>query len=174
MSSNKSASRLQQLLPQLFEPNIAAGEPYLRFQLTATMTALMSMAQVQESLVVDAEQITSLPNLPQFVVGMMSSRNRVFSVVDLESLLMLPSASNTSRQFHVVVLQTSGAEAETNVLVGIAVKRILGITRLIDRQIQSTTEAFSSNLSEYLCGSVVEAETIPVFDSKKITEAISS
>lgn len=179
MSSNTSASRLQELLPQLFQSNLASGEPYLRFQLTETMSALISMQQVQESLVVAADKITPLPNMSESIIGMMNSRNRVFCVVDLGKILMLPSASIASRQYHVVVLQVSQAEisqveSDSDLLVGIAVRGIQGTTRLSANQIQSSVQSLSSNLIPYLSGCVMEENIVPVFDPGAIALAISA
>ena len=162
MSTSSSASRLQELLPQLFQANLPPGEPYLRFQLTMEMTALMSMKQVQESLLVAAEQITPLPNMPPSVIGMMGSRNHVFCVIDLAQML-LRSPLGSFREYHVVVLQTSQTAgfqtaSEQEILLGVAVHRIQGITRLTSEQLQSPIEDFPDTLTPYLCGCVVEDE----------------
>lgn len=177
MSSNTSVSRLEKLLPQLFEAKLSVGEPYLRFQLTETMSALISMKQVQESLVVAAEKITPLPNMPESIIGMMSSRNRVFCVVDLEQILKLPSTSISSRQYHLIVLQVSAestqAESESDLLVAIAVRRIQGTTRLSTNQIQSSVQSFPSKLIPYLSGCVSEDNIVPVFDPQAIATRIA-
>jgi hypothetical protein len=53
-----SLSRLQELLPQLFQTHQLPGDVYLRLQLTAEITALLSVEQVKESILANAEQIT--------------------------------------------------------------------------------------------------------------------
>jgi twitching motility protein PilI len=176
MSTSTSASRLQELLPQLFQANLPPGEPYLRFQLTAEMTALMSMERVRESLFVSAELITPLPNMPESVIGIMSSRNHVFCVIDLAQMLMLPSTLISSRQYHVVVLRVSRNTISPNsyeeILLGIAVNRIQGITRLTSEKITSPRGDFPPSLTPYLRGCLVEKEKqVLVLDFQAIATA---
>ena len=177
MSTPTPRSRLQELLPQMFHATQLPGEPYLRFQLTAEMKALLSMEHVQESLLVPAGQITRLPNMPDHVMGLMSSRERVFCTLDLDRLLGLRSSSVYSRQYHVVVVRVPQCDSqqfssEQELLLGIAVSRILGITRLISENLQLPIGDFSSNLKPYLRGYVVEKEErLVVLDTQAITTA---
>lgn len=176
MSTSTPLSRLQELLPQLFQANQLRSEPYLRFQLTAEMTALFSMEQVKESLLVDAEQITPLPNLPDPVIGIVSSRNHVFCVIDLAQLLMLPSVVTSSQRYHIVVVGVSQSlsqpASESELLLGIAVERIQGITRLNSSKLQSPIANFPASLTPYLRGCVGDEQT-PVLDVRAIANALS-
>ncbi|MGF1541456.1 MAG: chemotaxis protein CheW, partial [Pleurocapsa sp.] len=92
MIISSAASRIQANLQELFQANLAPGDAYIRFQLTSDMTALISMEQVQESLVIEAEKITPLPCMPESIIGIMNSRDRVFCVFDLAQLLSLNSS----------------------------------------------------------------------------------
>lgn len=158
MSTSTSASRLQKILPQLFQANLPPGEPYLRFQLTPEITALVSMQWVQESLLISAEQITPLPNMPESFIGIINSRNHVFSVIDLAQMMQLSTASLSVRQYHIIVLQTSPTSSAEGLLIGLVVHRIQGITRLTDEQLASPLEDFPPALTPYLRGCVDEAE----------------
>lgn len=157
-----SLSRLQELLPQLFQAHQLPGEPYLRFQLTADITALLPMEQVKESLLVNAEQVTPLPNLPDSVMGIMSSRNQVFCVIDLAQMLMLQSVANFAQRYHVVVIRLSPGlfqfASDCDLLLGIAVERILGISRLTSDKIQLPTIDLPSSLRSYAWGAVVDGD----------------
>ncbi len=171
-TSSSPASRIQANLQQLFKAKLAPGDAYIRFQLTSETTALWSMEQVQESLIVEANRITSLPNMPESVIGIMSSRNRVFSVFDLAQLLTLPSRLIAPRQYQIIVLQTTSKQP---IYIGLAVTRLQGIVRLQKKQIQSSLDAFSSSIAPYLCGGVQEEETmIPVLDFDKILKALTT
>ncbi len=174
MSTSSPASRIQAIVPELFKANLSPGHSYIRFQLTAEMTTFLAMEQVQESLIVDPEQITLLPSLPESVIGIMSSRNHVFCVFDLAQMLMLPSRLISSRKYHIIVLQTSQLtlSQEPKLHLGMAVDRIQGITRLTSEQIQSPRDSFPSSLTPYIRGSVIEAEKqILVLDTQAIIKA---
>lgn len=174
MSRSTSASKLQELLPQLFQANLPPGEPYLRFQLTSEITALMSMKQVQESLLVSAEKITSLPNMPESFIGIINSRNHVFSVIDLARMLNLSSAAS-SREHHIIVLQAASSSSDRESLLGIAVNRIQGIARLTQEQLESPIEDFPATLTPYLRGCVDEdGKRILVLSAKAIISATQS
>lgn len=177
MSTSTPRSRLQELLPQMFQATELPGQPYLRFQLTAEIKALLSMEHVRESLLVPARQITPLPNMPETVIGLMSSRERVFCAIELDLLFGLRPSPVYSRQYHIVVLRVSQSSSqqsssEQELLLGIAVSSILGITRLISENLQLPRKDFASNLKSYLQGYVVEKEErLLVLDARSIINA---
>ena len=171
MSTSSAASRVRANIKELFQANLAPGEPFIRFQLSSEMTALLSMEQVQESLIVDVEQITPLPSMPESVIGIISSRNHVFCVFNLARFLKLPSGLITPRQYKIIVLQTI---SEPSIYVGLAVTSLQGIVRLPTEQIQSSLAAFPDNITPYLCGAVLKEEKMmPVFEFNRISEALS-
>ena len=174
-SSSSSLLRLQEFLPQLFQSQHLPGKPYLRFQLTSQITALFSMDKVKESLLVKAEQITPLPNLPASVMGIMSSRNHVFCVVDLAQFLMLPSIVTSSQRYHIIVVGTPQAPPalESELLLGVAVERIEGITRLTSDKLKSPLEDFPPSLTPYLQGCIENEKTI-VLDVPSLVDATYS
>ena len=171
MTTSSAAARIQANLKELFKADLAPGDAYIRFQLTSDLTALLSTEQVQESLLVEADKITSLPNMPESVIGIMSSRERVFCVFDLARLLTLPSQLVSPRQYQIIVLQTT---SEPPIYIGLAVTHLQGILRLPTKQIQSSLDAFPSNIAPYLCGAVQQEEAIvPVLDLNGISEALT-
>ncbi|MGL5835541.1 MAG: chemotaxis protein CheW [Waterburya sp.] len=162
MSTSSPASRIQANLQELFKGNVASGDAYIKFQLTPEINALLSMAQVQESLIVESEQITSLPTMPNSFVGMMNSRDRVFCVFDLAQLLALPSELVNSRQYQVIVLQTI---SEPSILIGLAVRQLQGIVRLPVEQIQSSLDDAPVNLAAFMAGMALErGNKIPILE----------
>jgi twitching motility protein PilI len=172
MTTSSAASRIQANLGELFTANLAPGDAHIRFQLTSETTALLSMEQVQESLVVEAERLTPLPKMPSSVIGMISSRDRVFCVFDLAELLGLSSQSIARREYQIIVLQTT---SERPICIGLAVGRIQGITRLTKEQIQPPSDALPPQIAPYLCGAVEREETmIPIFDFDRILEALTT
>ena len=170
MSASSPASRIQANLQELFQGNSISGNPHIKFQLTPEVTALLSMERVQETLIIEAGQITPLPSMPQSVIGIMNSRDRVFCVFDLARLLTLPSSSFTPRQYQIIVLQTP---TETPIYFGLAVDSIQGIMRLTSEQIGSSTDGVSAELIDYISGAVT-SDTIPVLEFDRIFDSITA
>jgi positive phototaxis protein PixI len=166
MAESASLARLKELLPQLFQPVQISGESYLRFQLTPELPALLPMEQVQEAMLVSANSVTPLPNMPAFVLGLMSSRERVFCVVDLGQLLGLPPMLTNPREYQVVVmpLPTPSTEASSSSSpssekrIGLAVHRVRGVARFNSEQLRSPVSEFPNCLMPYLMGCIEEAE----------------
>jgi positive phototaxis protein PixI len=172
MKISSAAARIQANLQELFEAKLAPGDAYIRFQLTSDITALLSMEQVQESLIVEAEKITPLPNMPESVLGIMSSRNRVFCVFNLARLLNLPTPIISPRQYQVIVLQTT---TEQPIYIGLAVNRLQGMMRLATEKIQSSVDGVFSDIASYFDGVIREKEIIiPVVNFDRILEALST
>lgn len=174
MTPSSPAAKIQANLKDLFKANLAPGEPYIQFQLTTEMSALLSMEQVQESLVVEAEYITPLPNMPKSVIGIMNVRDRVFCVFDLAQILSLPCRSISPQQYQIIVVEVSKAIAsEQEILyLGLAIEKLQGMTRVTSEQINSNTDYFSSSLASYLQGYVTkESKPIPILSLEKIAQA---
>jgi positive phototaxis protein PixI len=138
VSSLTTTDRLKDLLPQLFNTQKLEGDYYLRFQLTTEISALIDLKYVQESLTIDGEKITAVPNLPEYVVGLMSSRNQVFLAIDLAHLIGFSPATVNLRQYQTIIVQIdsgiNSVESESINLFGLTVKRILGISRILSEQ----------------------------------------
>lgn len=162
MTTNTTLSRLQQLLPELFQPLVVTGDLYLRFQLTPEIPALLPMARVQEALLVSATAISPLPNLPAFTIGMMNARDRVFCVVDLGQLLGLAPISNNPREYQVVVIQLpesiDPSSLSTEPSLGLAVRRVRGVARFESQNLQLSVEGVPECLQPHLLGYFIEAD----------------
>ncbi|MEM8778096.1 MAG: chemotaxis protein CheW [Cyanobacteria bacterium P01_G01_bin.49] len=165
--STTPLSRLQELLPQLFESTQLPGDRYLRFQLTTEISALFSMEYVQESLLVPSEQITPIPSMSASVIGLMNSRDKIFCVIDLGQLMGLSPLSTYTRQYHIVVVRVSQlvpqqASGKQELFLGMAVNQVQGISRIISDQLKSVQENtkgdFPVTLTPYLRGYVIEKE----------------
>lgn len=170
MSASSPASRIQANLQELFQGNSRSGNPHIKFQLTPEITALLAMEPVQETLIVEAGQVTPLPSMPQAVTGIINSRDRVFCVFDLVRLLSLPARSFTPRQYQIIVLQTT---SETPIYFGLVVNNIQGIVRVTSEQISSSTDSVVPELAAYISG-VVTSETLPILKFDRILESITA
>jgi positive phototaxis protein PixI len=174
MSSNTTLNKLQQLLPQLFQPVEITGDPYLRFQLTPFMPALLSMEQVAEAILVQANSIAPLPNMPAFTIGMINARDRVFCIFDLAQLLGIASPLLNQQEYQVIVMNIPGSDLATNLLpsnklLGLAVNRVQGISRLSTGQWQPVGRKVPEILTPYLKGCLWENnQQIVVMDTESI------
>lgn len=166
------SARLQELLPQLMQPAQQPGVPFLRFQLLEDTVALLPMTQVREAMVLPATQVTALPNMPEAVIGLMSSRSSVFGLIDLPHALGFPGVIRTSRQYQVIVVATDNtAAAGDETLLGLAVPNVQGIIRLETGIIGQEAQRIRSELYPYLLGSVSEADgQIPVLSAAAIAK----
>ncbi len=155
-ASSASLFRLQELLPQLFQSKTLSGQPYLRFLLHEGVGALIPMEEVQESLMVPAEQVTPLPNMTPAVMGLMSSRDNVFCLVNLGRMLGYPSSIASRRRYPVIVIRVpdSGYQgtSENEAFLGLAVSQIQGVVRLEPQQLQAKNELCPANLNPYVMG----------------------
>ena len=172
MQNISATSRVQANLEELFKGKLAPGDAYVKFQLTSTVTALLSMKQVQESLIVGAERITPLPNMPEFTIGMINSRDRVFCIFDLALLFGLSSELANYRQYPIVVFQTLG---NSPIYVGIAVSQLQGIVRISREQIRPANNFVNAKLMPYVLGVVEKEETtIPVLELENVLQILKT
>lgn len=172
MSASSSAARIQANLQELFQGKSASGTPHIKFQLTSQVVALLSMERVQETLIVEAGQITLLSSMPPSVIGIMNSRDRVFCVFDLAQLLGFPVGLATPRQYQVIVLQTTGS---TPIQIGFTVNNLQGIVRLREEQIRAASDAVPAKIKPYTFGEVsTEQGTIPILAFERILEILTT
>ena len=172
MSSLSTTDRLQDLLPQLFNQQQRQGSYYLRFQLTPEILGLIDLKYVRESLTVEGDRLTAVPNLPEYTVGLMSSRNQVFLAVDLAHLIGFAPQTVNLRRYQTIVVQISQPDAAGNsVNFGLTVKSIQGISRLTAEQFNSNAELAPDILSPYVLSSVMpeRQENDAQSDLKKIS-----
>lgn len=167
------SARLQELLPQLGQASARDGEAYLRFQLLEETAVLMPMSQIRETLLVPTEQITPIPNLPEFVIGLMSSRDSVFGVIDLLQTLHANSVLGLSSQYQLIVANvqasTLNEDVTTEMLLGFAVRQILGVIRFPEQLIQPPGEHCDPLLQPYVRGIVADGDDpLLILDAQRI------
>ncbi|MEL6927268.1 MAG: chemotaxis protein CheW [Cyanobacteria bacterium J06600_6] len=161
MNNLTTTDRLKDLLPQLFSQKQREGNYYLRLQLTESVNILLDLTYVQESLTIDHSQITAVPNLPEYVVGLMNSRNQVFLAVDLAHLAGFPPATLNQREYQTVVVQN--ASKQNNIqsdefnLYGLTVRRIQGISRILPENFEASIAEAPENISDFIQGSILES-----------------
>ncbi|MCC0177546.1 chemotaxis protein CheW [Waterburya agarophytonicola K14] len=160
MSSLTTTDRLKELLPQLFNTKKLEGDYYLRFQLTDEILGLIDLKYIQESLTIKGDRITAVPNLPEYAIGLMSSRNQVFVAIDLAHLVGLAPETVNLREYQTIVLQTdlelNDSQFDQANLFGLTVKKIEGIMRILPDRFTTDLENIPDVLRPFVRNSVVQ------------------
>ncbi|MBN3910402.1 MAG: purine-binding chemotaxis protein CheW [Nostoc sp. NMS1] len=141
-------------------------DSYLKFQLNQQTAAVLSMKHTQEAILVPIESVTSMPNMPTCILGLMNWRSRIIWIVDLPRMLNLESLDYRVRQYNAIVIQVE------SLMLGLVVQEIKGTTKFIADEIHSPIGQVASSLVPYLCGCVVQQEEILlVLDAQAIGQS---
>ena len=105
--------------------------------------------------VLDAAEITPVPDSPSFVLGMMNLRGKVVPVIDLEKRLNLQRQSDEKSR-HILVVDFDKS------LIGIRVDTVKEVLKVATKTIQAVPSLITSKISpEFLRGVVVMGENTP-------------
>jgi purine-binding chemotaxis protein CheW len=121
---------------------------YLAFRLADDLYAVPVTA-VQE--IVKPPLITPVPRAPHYVLGIMSGRGRVVTVVDTRRRLRLVESPQTSRSR--VLIADSGEER-----IGLWVDEVLMVFRFGESEIERSALAVGGDVSDYIAGIARPAE----------------
>lgn len=146
--------RLQALLPDVFEPQAKTGELYLKFHLGSSLTALIPLIQVVETLRISAHQISPIPNMPTSVLGLMSHQGKILWAIDLSKLIEVPQKGIRSRQYDIIVVEVmlgDGQESNSQFL-GLHVPQIQGTLRMNPEELIPPFQGIVPGLAPYLQG----------------------
>ena len=161
MASNLTTTdRLKELLPQLFNTQKLTGDYYLRFRLTERISGIIDLRYVRESISIPGDRITAVPNLPEYVVGLMSSRNEVLLALDLAHLAGLSAETVNIRQYQTIVVNINSFgnsdKSDRNNLFGLTVKKIEGIERILPNRFVPITENLPQSLRPFVKSAVLQ------------------
>lgn len=139
---------------------------YLKFQLNQQTTAVLSMKHAQEAVVMPIEAVTSMPNMPACILGLMNWRSRIIWAVDLPRMLNLEALDRKLWQYNAIVVKVE------SLILGLVVQEIKGTTKFMPDDIRSPIGQVTSSLVPYLRGCVVqEEETLLVLDAQAIVDS---
>lgn len=142
------------------------GDGYLKFYLNHQTAAVLSIKHSQEAIIVPVESVTSMPNMPACILGLMNWRSRIIWVIDLPRMLNLESLDNRLRQYNVIVIRV-----ESQVL-GLVVQDIKGTTKFMADDVCSPIGQVASSLVPYLRGCIVQKqEILLVLDAEAIVQS---
>ena len=159
---------------------LPAGEQFLRFQLVPSKVALLPLTQLAEVLTIPVGQITPIPQLSHWMMGVYNWRGEALWMVDLAHLVGLTPwhQQAISTTYTAVVLRTG--EADTLVMhaadqaIGLVINRAEAIERCDPDRLQSPSGAADPRLVPFLRGYYrpTEGDQLAVFDDKIIISAI--
>jgi positive phototaxis protein PixI len=138
LSKTNSRDRLQALLPQLFNPQALVGDTFLRLQIdglgptgghrTGTTIAI-PLEYVEETKTLTGDQITPMPNLPPYMLGLIATKGQVFWAISLSHLWNLESDWQNRQQYEVAVIRLP-EETDSENWVGLIIPKIRGTLRV--------------------------------------------
>ena len=125
-----------------------------KFQINQQTTAVLSIDHTQEAIIVPVEFVTSMPNMPPCILGLMNWRSRVIWIIDLPKMFNLEGLDYPMKQYNIIVIKVESK------LLGLVVQSIKGTTKVIANDIHSPVGQVAASLVPYLCGCVEQKEEI--------------
>ncbi len=130
-TNSLTSSSPKQHLTEFQDLENKEGELYLRFYVASEREFALPATVVREVIAAPLDRITPIPNAPYALLGTLNLRGRVIWVADLSYFLGEPNALNTERAEISVI-----AVEEQDIMVGLAVDRIIGMEWLNVEEIQ--------------------------------------
>lgn len=109
-------------------------------------------------------RLTPLPNVPDWLRGVMNLRGDILSVVDLRSLLGLPAFDQPQSQRLVIVRST-----QEEIATGWVVDRVVGVRRLAIEEAQPTVPTTNGVAVRFVRGLIRhEEKTVALLDVNRV------
>ena len=138
----------EQLVDELDEEAADEGEEYLTFHLASEEYGV-DILRVQE--IRGWEQVTRIPNSPDYVKGVLNLRGSIVPIIDLRMRFDLP-VSEYSATTVVVVLAVHEENADRQRIMGVVVDAISDVVSAKLSDIQATPEFNASIKIDYISG----------------------
>ena len=112
--------------------------------------------------VVRIDSVTRVPNMPEFIVGVMNLRGEIISVIDIRNLFGLPQKKRTARG-RVIVTEAWGSQ------VGIIADDVKQAIDIEESSIQPPLATISEKLASYTIGQIqMKDEIIIMLDLDRV------
>jgi positive phototaxis protein PixI len=154
-----------------------ANEQFLRCHLVPNALVMLPVAQLTEVLKIPVGQITPIPHLPAWVMGVYNWRGDILWTVDLGHLLGYTpwhqqSVSTSSYTAAILHVDTGAGEPRS---LGLIVTQVQDIELFDPNQIQSPPPAITPELAPFLQGYWVKAdgEMLACLNANAILTAMS-
>lgn len=137
---------------------------YLKFQLESEIAAAITVNNTEEAITVPWEQLTAIPNMIFYNLGLLLRRSRILWVFDLAAMLQIKALDDNTQKYTIII-----AKVGENRL-GLAVKAIDCLIHFKPDVIQPTHE--NTELSRHLHGCVLyNEELILVLNASAIIDS---
>ena len=146
-----SAANKEEIAPELDETQTSPQNQHILLALEKTHFALPLSSALE---IGRRSDITPMPNLPNWVLGISNIRGEIVSFVNLKAFLGI-SSSGTKLERRFVIIQNQ------DIKVGIIVDRIIGIISLnqIDADVQSSPYR-EGEIAKYISGVAISGENL--------------
>lgn len=139
---------------------------YLKFYIDPQTQALLSMKNIQEAAILPSRLLTTMPNMPSYILGLTNRRSKVMWVVDMGQMMGLSKVSFIPPKIDVLVIKMG------IFITALAVHKIEGTMRVLLEDINAVPSHLSPVLSPYLQGCVLEDRNIfLVLDMEAIAQS---
>jgi purine-binding chemotaxis protein CheW len=123
-------------LPEIQGLQNPEGDLYLRFFVESGQEFALPAMGIREVLSLDPEQITLVPNVSPLLMGILNLRGQVIWVTDIGQFLGDTHPLNTDRsEISIVAIEAQ------DIMVGLAVERVMGMDWLDTEQLTLSTNA---------------------------------
>jgi purine-binding chemotaxis protein CheW len=138
---------------------IEKQEEYLEYIKFGLANELFGIEKEYVKEVFPLKELTELPCVPNFVIGIINVRGKIISVIDLKRFFELPE-TGISDFNRVIILKENQLEF------GILADRIYGVTRTYHDEMQKTLPTLKGIREEFLKG--ITNDRIVILDYKKL------
>lgn len=125
-----------------------ARSEYLAFRMADELYAV-PISYVKE--ILKLPPMTEVPRADPDVLGVVSVRGRIVTVIDLRRRLGLPEAT-TTRRSRVLLAELEPEQGGTGERVGLLVDEVLSVYRLAEGEVESANTVLGNELSGYVAG----------------------
>ena len=155
VSTTEPSSFLNRRLASSLDPEEKDSRSvYLKFHIDPHTSALLSMKNIQEAAVLPSRLLTTMPNMPPYVLGLTNRRSRVMWVIDISQMIGLPKISIIPQKIDILVIKVGAFMA------ALAIHKIEGTMRIAPEDINAAPSHLSPALIPYLQGCVLKDRNI--------------
>jgi positive phototaxis protein PixI len=162
-----NTTNVLEIIQQGVEEQKKLGAAYLRLQIAPNATAAVAMQAARAALVVNVDRLTPLPNMPNYVIGLLAHRSRVLWTLDLAKILGYSPVDLRRSTVNIVLLEIDRQ------VVAFAVPEISGVLRFMPEEVISPLANFSAELVPYLQGWLpYEGETLLILSARALVTTL--
>ncbi|PZO42144.1 MAG: hypothetical protein DCF19_07835 [Pseudanabaena frigida] len=145
---SESANRIQDVKTDV-EQDVKL-DTCLKFEIDPQTIGLLESEFAQEVLTIKSTHIMPVPNKPSCILGILSSRRRVYWAIDLAMLMGLQPLDQNIRLYEVILTTVQ------ELALALVVPRILGVVHIPNDRIENDNFSTPATLKPYVKGYVNE------------------